>query len=89
MNKSKNISNVINTSKKCEELGDMSAHSDVRAAALLRERPLFGAVPFPSFDCSLIALNSSTTCSTQYIHTYVTRIQKFIRVTTRRKIAKS
>ena len=46
----------------------MSAHSDVRAAALLRERPLFGAVPFPSLDCSLIALNSSITCSTQYIH---------------------
>ena len=29
---------VIITSKKCEELGDMSAPMDVSAAALLRDR---------------------------------------------------
>lgn len=48
----------------------MSAQRDVKVAALLKERPLFGAALFPSLDWSLIALNNSATCNTQNtIHT--------------------
>jgi hypothetical protein len=45
------------TSKKCEELGEISGQRVVRLEALLRERmPGWLAI---LFDCSLIALNSS------------------------------